>query len=56
MVDTSKNTGIDPISGNVVPLANELPAPTDRVYYNEKEEKPVRKLKTLDVKFGELTE
>ena len=46
---------VDPASGNKVPLPNELPAPSDRVFDNGVQEKPERRIATLDVKFGDLT-
>ena len=39
-----------------LPVQGELPPPDDRKFYNEKEEKPVRKLTKVDLKFGELTD
>ena len=40
---------------NKVPLEGQLPSPDDRVYYNGKVAKPVRKLAELKVSFGKLT-
>lgn len=41
--------------GNKVPLEGQLPAPDDRLYYNGKVAKPIRKLTELKVSFGKLT-
>lgn len=38
-----------------LPIQSELPAPDDRKFDNSKEDKPVRKLTKVDIKFGELT-
>lgn len=39
-----------------IPVPSELPKPEDRVFSNQHQDKPLRKLKTLDIKFGELSE
>ena len=46
---------VDPASGNKIPLAGELPEPTQRLFDNSTVVKPVRRTPTLTVKFGELT-
>ena len=57
MVESSNVLAKIPIKdvGNKVPLVGILPEINDRVFEFGEEEKPVRKLKTLDVKFGMLT-
>ena len=39
-----------------VPVALELPKPDERVFENKFLEKPERKLKTVEIKFGDLNE
>ena len=39
-----------------LPVQTELPPPEERKFFNQKVEKPVRKLLTVDIKFGELTD
>ena len=46
---------VDPVSQNKIPLPGELPTPDQRVFNNDNQEKPARRLATLDVKFGDLT-
>ena len=46
---------VDPVSQNKIPLPSELPTPDQRVFNNDNQEKPTRRLATLDVKFGDLT-
>ena len=46
---------VDPVSGYKIPLFGELPSPDARYFNNNDQEKPKRKLATLDVKFGDLT-
>ena len=46
---------VDPVSQNKIPLPGELPPPDQRVFNNDNQEKPARRLATLDVKFGDLT-
>ena len=46
---------VDPVSQNKIPLPGELPAPDKRVFDNGSQEKPERRVATLDVKFGNLT-
>ena len=45
---------VEAISKNKIPLVGELPEPDDREFDNSKRERPVRKRKTLEVRFGEL--
>jgi hypothetical protein len=40
---------------HIIPLVNQLQAPELRVYHNEDEPKPVRKLAKINIKFGDLT-
>ena len=40
---------------NKVPLLGQLPDPYDRLYYNQKVDKPKRKLSKLEITFGKLT-
>ena len=42
-------------SGYKIPLAWELPRPDERVFDNSAKAKPERKRKTLDVRFGRIT-
>merc|ERR1712060_247174 len=44
-----------PVSQNKIPLPGELPAPDQRVFDNTNQDKPQRRIATLNVKFGELT-
>ena len=46
---------VDPVSGYKIPLFGELPSPDSRHFNNNDQQKPKRKLSTLDVKFGDLT-
>ena len=46
---------VDPVSQNKIPLPGELPPPDQRVFNNDNQEKPARRLATLDLKFGDLT-
>jgi hypothetical protein len=39
-----------------VPVPIELPKPEERVFENKAIEKPIRKLTSVDIKFGDLTE
>jgi ribosomal protein S18 acetylase RimI-like enzyme len=39
-----------------IPVEIELPKMEERKFFNEVDEKPIRKLKELDVKFGNLTD
>ena len=38
-----------------IPLQGQLPQPDDRLYFNAKVQKPIRKLEKLKVTFGKLT-
>ena len=46
---------VEKIQRNKVPLVGELPEPDARTFDNSKKERPQRKKKTLDVRFGDLT-
>ena len=46
---------VEMVSKNKVPLVGELPDPDTRIFDNSKKEKPQRKKKTLQVRFGDLT-
>ena len=39
-----------------LPVPCEMPGPAQRVFYNQTQEKPVRKLTDVDIKFGDLTD
>ena len=46
---------VETISKNKVPLVGELPEPESRVFDNSIKERPKRKRKTLEIRFGDLT-
>jgi N-alpha-acetyltransferase 50 len=45
-----------PVPALKIPVAIELPKPEDRVFTNQIADKPARKIATVELKFGELTE
>ena len=46
---------VEAVSKNKIPLVGELPEPDKRVFDNSVKERPARKRKTLEVRFGDLT-
>ena len=46
---------VEQIAKNKIPLVGQLPDPDERVFDNSTKERPQRKRKTLEVRFGNLT-
>ena len=54
MVEAETNPKVS-AGGHKIPLVGELPTPDERVFNNSQVAKPERKIKTLDVRFGQVT-